>query len=100
MGVDVIDLIGLEAGYFEGVLHGAEAAFAFGGHAGHVEGVGGEAVAYDLGEDVCATGFGELKLLEDEDACAFAYDEAVAILVEGTAGVLGVFVAGGESAHG
>ena len=80
--------------------HGAEAAFAFGGHAGHVEGVGGHAVADDLGEDLCAAGLGELELFEDEDAGAFADDEAVAVLVEGAAGVGGVVVAGGEGLHG
>src|SRR6202034_2565044 len=51
-------------------------------------------------DDLCATGLGELEFFHDEDAGAFAYDEAVTILVEGTAGVLGVFVAGGESLHG
>ncbi len=61
------------------MLHGAGAPFAFGGHAGHVEGVGGEAVADDFGEDLCAAGFGELELLEDEDACAFSDDEAVTV---------------------
>ncbi len=100
MGVEVVDLIGLDACDPEGVLHGAIAAFSFGSHAGHVEGVGGETVADDFGEDLCAAGFGELKLFEDEDACAFADDEAVTILVEGTGGVLGVVVAGGECAHG
>ena len=100
VGVDVVDLVGRDAGDLEGGVHGAEAAFAFGGHAGHVEGVGGHAVADDFGEDLCAAGFGELELFEDEDAGAFADDEAVAVLVEGAAGVGGVVVAGGESLHG
>ncbi len=100
VGVDVVDLVGRDAGDFERVLHGAAAAFAFGGHAGHVEGVGGHAVADDFGEDLCAAGLGELQLFEDEDAGAFADHEAVAILVEGAAGVGGVFVAGGEGLHG
>ncbi|MCU1249468.1 MAG: uncharacterized protein JWQ49_2497 [Edaphobacter sp.] len=100
MGVEVVDLFGGDAGDFESVLHGAVAAFALGGHAGHVEGVGGEAVADDFGEDLCSAGFGELELFEDENACAFADDEAVAILVPGAAGVGGVVVARGEGAHG
>ncbi len=65
-----------------------------------MEGVGGQAVADDLGEDLCAACFGELELFEDEDAGAFADDEAVAVLVEGAAGVGGVVVASGESSHG
>ncbi len=100
VSVDVVDLVGRDACDLERVLHGAEAAFAFGSHAGHVEGVGRHAVADDFGEDLCTASLGELKLFEDEDACAFADDEAVAILVEGAAGVLGIFVAGGEGLHG
>ncbi len=65
-----------------------------------MEGVGGETVADNFGEDLCPAGFGELELFEDEDACAFADDEAVAILVEGAGGVGGVVIAGGERAHG
>jgi len=100
VSVDVVDLVGRDAGYLERVSHGTGAAFAFGGHTGHVEGVGGEAVADDFGEDLCAACLGELEIFEDEDACAFADDEAVAVLVEGAGGVLGVVVAGGECAHG
>ena len=87
VGVDVVDFVGRDACDLEGGVHGAEAAFALGGHAGHVEGIGGHAVADDLGENLCAACFGELELFDDEDARAFADDEAVAILVEGTAGV-------------
>ena len=85
---------------FQGGGHGAKAAFAFGRHAGHVEGVGGHAVADDFGEDFCSAGFGELELFEDEDAGAFADDEAVAIFIPGAAGVGWIVVAGGEGFHG
>src|SRR5208282_411246 len=40
------------------------------------------------------------QFFEDEDACAFAHDEAVAVSVPGAAGAGGVVVAGGEGAHG
>src|SRR5580658_9613393 len=82
------------------MFHGAVAAFAFGGHAGHVEGIRGEAVADDFGENLCAARLGELELFEDQDAGTLADDEAIAVLVEGTAGVLGVVVACGKGAHG
>ena len=98
--VEVVDLLGRDAGDLEGVLHGAVAAFAFGSHAGHVEGIGRQAVADDFGEDLCAAGFGELQIFEDEDSGAFADDEAVTILVEGARGVGGVVIAGGERTHG
>jgi len=64
-----------------------------------VEGVGGEAVAEHFSQNICATCLGKLKLFKDENARAFADYEAVAILVEGAAGVLGVVVAGGECPH-
>ena len=89
VGVDVVDLVGGDAGDAEGGVHGATAAIAFGSHAGHVVGVAAH-----------AAGLGELELLENEDAGAFAADEAVAILVKGAAGVGGVVVAGGEGLHG
>ena len=98
--VDVVDLVGRDAGDSEGVGHGTVAAFAFGGHSGHVEGICGHAVADDFGEDFGAASLGELKLFEDEDASAFAADEAVTVLVPGTAGVGGVVVASGEGLHG
>ena len=41
-----------------------------------------------------------LQLFQDEDAGAFADDEAVAVLVPGAAGALGLVIAGGERAHG
>ena len=53
-----------------------------------------------LCEDVCAAGPGELEFFEDEDAGALADHEAVAVFVEGAAGVGGVVVAGGERLHG
>ena len=41
-----------------------------------------------------------LEFFENQNACAFAHDEAVAILVPGTAGASGIVVARGERAHG
>ena len=43
--------------------------------------------------------FGELQLLEDDDARTLAHDEAVAILVERAAGLLRLVVARREGAH-
>ena len=90
----------LDSGALDGVPHGAIAALAFGRHSGDVEGVGAHAVADDLGEDFCASGLSKFQVFEDEDARAFADDEAVAVFVKGAAGVFGVVVAGGKRAHG
>ena len=40
------------------------------------------------------------EFLEDEDAGAFAHDEAVAIRVKGSRGALGFVVAGAHGPHG
>ena len=40
------------------------------------------------------------QFFQDEDAGAFADDEAIAIFVEGTAGVRGIVIARGKRAHG
>jgi hypothetical protein len=65
-----------------------------------VIGVGGHTVAYDFCQDGRAAAAGVLELFENHDAGAFAHDEAVAVLVPGTAGAGGVVIAGGECAHG
>ena len=71
-----------------------------GGGLGHVIGVGGHAVADDFGEDGRAAAAGMFEFFENHDAGAFAHDEAVAVLVPGTAGAIGVVIAGGKRAHG
>ena len=60
-----------------------------------MEGVGAHAVTDDLGEDLCPSRLGELQLFEDEDACTLADDKAIAVFVEGPAGVFGIVVTGG-----
>ena len=61
--------------------------------------VGREAVAENLSQDLCAACLRGLKLFEDQYASAFSDHEAVAILVKGAAGVLGVVVARRERSH-
>jgi hypothetical protein len=63
-------------------------------------GVRGHSVAGDFGEDVSPALAGELQLLEYKDGAALAYDEAVALGVEGTAGAAGIVVAGRKGAAG
>ena len=71
-----------------------------GGGLRHVVGVGGHTVADDFRQDGSAAAAGMLEFFENQDAGAFAHDEAVAILVPGTAGASGVVVARGKCAHG
>ena len=63
-------------------------------------GVGAVAVADQLGVDAGAAGAGVIEFLEHEDAGALAHDEAVALLVEGAGGALGLVVASAHGLHG
>ena len=98
--VDVAHFFRLDARVFQCGSHAALRACALRGDAGHVIGVGTHAVADHFGQDLCAARLGELQLLKNQDAGAFADDKAVAILVKGAAGAGGFVVAGGERAHG
>ena len=59
---------------------------------GDVIGVARQAVADHLGIDFRAARLGVLIFLEHDDARALAHDEAVAVLVVGAAGLLGLVV--------
>ena len=86
---------------FTAALHAAIGAVAVLGRGGDVIGVAGHAVADDLGIDLGAARLGVLELLEHDDAGALAHDEAVAVLVIGARGALGLVVeAGRERAAG
>ena len=54
-----------------------------------VVGVAAHAVANDLGQNRGAAAFRELQIFQDQDAGAFANDEAVAVFIPRTAGLLG-----------
>src|SRR6266581_1099055 len=62
VGVDVIDLVGRNAGMFERELHGARRAFAIGRRSGHVVGVGRQSVAREFAINLRAARFGVFQL--------------------------------------
>src|SRR5579863_1835862 len=62
--------------------------------------VAGHTVANDFSEDRSVAFLRVLEGFEDENARAFTDDKAVAIGVERAAGVRGIVIAGGKSAHG
>ena len=100
MGVDVIDRRGVKTSILQGVAHDAVSAFAVFGGRGDVIRVARHSVADDLGENRRAAALGEFQLFENQDAGAFADDEAVAVLVPGAGGLRGLVVALREGAHG
>src|SRR5215210_781217 len=97
VGVDVADLLGVEARILERVDHRPLDAAAVLVGRGYVVGVGGAAVAGDGGDRFCAAALRVLLALQDQCSGALAHHEAIAALVEGTAGPGGVVV---TAAHG
>ncbi len=99
VGVDVGDVVALDAGVGHGEAH--RALLAGSGRVGgrDVVGVRGHADAREDGVDPGAPGLGVLTGLQHHDAGALTHDEAVTIDVVGTAGALRVVAAGGQGLH-
>ncbi len=91
MGVDVLDLVGVETGIADRVQH--RATRAVGRRRGHVVGVAAHAEAGHFGVDACAARTGVFVVLEHHHAGTLAKDEAIAILVPRPARAGGVVVA-------
>ena len=100
MRVEIADGFRLEFGVAQRVAHYAIAAFVLGRGLGHVKGVGAHAIADDFREDGRAAAAGVFEFFENQNAGAFAHDEAIAVFVPGTAGAGRIVVARGERAHG
>src|SRR3974390_2152542 len=100
MGIHVADLLGLDASVAHSIAHNAEATFAIFRRLSDVISVGAHTIARYFRDDAGAAFFRVLEFFQDKDARTLTDDEAVAVLVPGAAGVLGVIVAGGKRAHG
>jgi len=84
VGVDVADLLGVDAGFLDGFVHGGGGAGTVFIGGGNVASVAGGADADEFGVDASAAGFGVFVFFEDDNACAFGHDETVAIFFEGS----------------
>src|SRR5271166_7003267 len=100
MRVDIVHLAGFYLRVAQGALHCQRDAARLRVRLHHVVRVGRLAVAYDLRIDPRAAAARVLELLDDHSAGAFGDHEAVAVLVERTAGGRGRVVARGQGAHG
>ena len=98
--IDVLDLIRIQTGVVQRDVHALGGACAVLGGRGHVIGVGVHADTDQFGIDGRAARLGVLVLFEYHDTGAVAEHEAVTVLVERTAGGLGIVVAGREGARG
>src|SRR5271165_1308597 len=90
--VDIAHLVRFEARIAQGVAHHAEASIAVFGRLRNVIGVGAHTIADYFGDDPGASVLCVFQLFQDEDSRALADYEPVAVLVPGTAGVMGMVV--------
>ena len=100
MGVDVVYVGQLHAGFLNGLFHGEHGSETLWVGCSDVIGVGGEAAAGDFGVDFGSTGFGMFVFFEDKRSGSFAEYETVAVFVIRTGSGGGVIVAEGEGFHG
>ena len=82
MGVDVVDVLGVELCILEGQPHRNDGTPAVVVAVGQPEGVGRRGMAGDLAEDRRSAGAGVLELFEHQHPAPFADHEPVALAVE------------------
>ena len=95
MGVDIVDLFGIDACIPERVLHAAGGAFTPGRRLGHVISVGAHAISHQLGIDGRPSASGMFQLLEHQNTGAIAEYKAVTIPIPGPTRQFGFVIAPG-----
>src|SRR5271170_6853831 len=98
--IHVADVIGRNARVFQRGHRDAIAAVAVLGGLGDVISVARHSVADNFRQNFRATALRVFQSFQNHHAGTLADNEAVAISIEGAAGVLGIVIARGESAHG
>ena len=82
VGVDVVDLFGIQPGVFQRHPHTPGGAFAFGRRGGHVIRIGRVAVADQLAIDARTARLRVFQFLEHDNRGTLAHDEAIAAEVK------------------
>src|SRR5262249_40907268 len=100
VGIDVADVVGLDAGIAHGIFHDAKSALVFRRGLGNVISVSTHAVTDDFGNGPGSPRASMFQLLEDQDSRALADYKPVTAGVPGTACLFGLLVAGGKRTHG
>ena len=97
VGIDVVDLVGVDAGIDQRGGHGTARSVDVGRR--HVVGIGAHTKTGELGVNLGATRLGMLILLEHQHTGTFTKHKAVTVLVPGPGGGLRVIVAGRQGAQ-
>jgi hypothetical protein len=82
MGIDIINVFGIQTGITEGHLHATDGATTFRMGVRDTVGIGGRSVTNNLAINPCSTAFGVFKFLQNHHPRTFTQDETVAITVE------------------
>ena len=94
MGVHVVDLVRIQAGIAQSIVHAAGGALPVLRRLGHMMSVTAHTVADQLGINGSAAGSGVLVFLQHHNPRAVAQHKAVAVPVPGPAGGFRIVVAG------
>ena len=81
VGIDIVDILGLDASILHGARHGHIAALVAGLRDAST--IAGEAIAADLGDNLGTTRYGMVVVFEHKGCSTTAGDESVAIAIEG-----------------
>ena len=98
MGVDVVDIIGLHTGIIKGSLHGQGATSVVG--LGYASAIAREAIAHYFAQDIGASCYGMVIVLENKCRGTSRGYQSVAVAVKGSAGSRRVFHAQREGSDG
>ena len=100
MRVDVVDFLGTHPGVLEPHLDRPRRTGSLGIRRGHVVSIARVAIAHDLTIDASPALLGMFQLLEHQNRRPLPHHESIPIAIEGSTGVLRIFIAGGHGLHG
>mmetsp|Transcript_12588 Transcript_12588/g.22877 ORF Transcript_12588/g.22877 Transcript_12588/m.22877 type:complete len:450 (-) Transcript_12588:354-1703(-) len=100
VGVDVVDLVTLDAGILDGHLDAGCYTQTVRAWIGHVVGIAGDGTTQILADDVGTTSLGMLQLLQDQNTSPLSHHEPITVLVPWPGGARGVLVVLGQGAAG
>src|SRR5688572_24436607 len=100
MSVDVADLLGTDAGIFNGIEHDPVSTATVIGRQGDVKCVAAHPVSNQLRDNCSATFHGEFPFFDNQNTGSFANDKTVSLLIEGSRRAGRFLITSGESAHG
>ena len=97
MGIEVLNLINIDAGIFQ--RHGHGTTWAVNVWCSHVVSISTHAKADDFGVNLCAARLGVLVFFQHDNTAALAQDKTITVFVPGARRCFGIFITGGQGAR-